>query len=125
MPGGHEHILLVDDEPALTELGQELLEDLGYRVTPVNDSPEALRIISENPGGFDMVITDQTMPRKTGLQLTEELLALRPDLPVILTTGFSEGVSADNIHQLGIQALIMKPYSQQKLAQIVRKILDK
>ena len=62
---------------------------------------------------------------QTGLKLSEEMLALRPDLPIILTTGFSEGVSSENVLEMGIQALIMKPYTQQNLAQIIRKILDK
>ncbi|MGB5983741.1 MAG: ATP-binding protein [Desulfobacterales bacterium] len=124
MPRGSERILLVDDEPALTELGEEMLQDLGYRVSPVNDSTQALQIFVENPQGFDLMITDQTMPRKTGLQLAEEMLALRPDMPIILTTGFSEGVSEENVEQMGIRALIMKPYTQQKLARIIRNILD-
>ena len=82
-------------------------------------------MFAHNPQGFDLLLTDQTMPRKTGLQLAQEILELRPDLPIILTTGFSEGVSEENVLQMGIQALIMKPYTQQKLAHIIRNILDK
>jgi len=123
-PKGHEHILLVDDEPALTELGEDMLQDLGYRVTAANDSTQALRMLIEQPDRFDMLVTDQTMPRKTGLQLAREVLAEQPDLPIILTTGYSESVSNEKVDRMGIRALIMKPYSQQKLAKTIRSIFD-
>ncbi|MEN6441735.1 MAG: PAS domain S-box protein [Syntrophobacter sp.] len=121
--GGTERILFVDDEELLAEVGQKLLESLGYKVTSLTRGPEALELFRACPDQFDLLITDYTMPRMTGLALAEEVLRLRPDLPVILCTGFSEKVSRHNAREAGIRELAMKPLDRKELAGIVRAAL--
>jgi PAS domain S-box-containing protein len=124
IPRGKEHVLLVDDEEILVELGESMLERLGYTVTAVTKSTEALKLFSEDPGRFDLVITDQTMSGLTGLHLAEELLKVRPDIPIILSTGHSESVDQETVKAAGIKELLMKPLNRQELAKAVRKVLD-
>ena len=121
---GNERILLVDDEEQIVLLEKELLEGLGYRVT-THISPEAtLAEFRQHPEAFDLVITDMAMPKLTGTQLTHELLTIRPDLPIILCTGFSETVNAEIAKTLGIKEFIMKPVLRNELAKTIRKVLD-
>ena len=94
LPTGAERILFVDDEESLVEVGEEILAELGYEVMSQTSSAEALALLRDDPSRFDVVITDQTMPELTGLELAKEILAIRPDLPVILCTGFSHTVDA-------------------------------
>jgi len=122
--GGSERILFVDDDNNLAEMGKLMLEKLGYNVTVRTSSIEALEVFRKTPNKFDLVITDQTMPNKTGTQLTRELLRLRPDIPVILSTGFSETVNKENFKTLGIRAFVMKPIVKNDIAKIIRKVLD-
>ncbi len=122
--GGKERILFVDDEVFLTELGTATLEKLGYSVTGVMDSREALRIFSENPSGFDLVITDQAMPSMTGNRLVEELFKIRADIPIILCTGHSATVSAEMAKEMGIKAYLLKPVGMREMARTVRTVLD-
>ncbi|MDP3481210.1 MAG: response regulator [Desulfoprunum sp.] len=121
--GGTERILFVDDEAMLTELGQELLESLGYTVTATLDSREALHLFRSDPQAFDLVITDMTMPGLTGKELARELMAVRPDLPIILCTGFSEQINEKQAKESGIRGYIMKPYTINSLNTILRKVL--
>jgi CheY-like chemotaxis protein len=123
-PRGKEHVLLVDDEEILVELGESMLERLGYTVTAVTKSTEALKLFSEDPGRFDLVITDQTMSGLTGLRLAKELLKVRPDIPIILSTGHSENVDQETVKAAGIREFLMKPLNKQELAKAVRKVLD-
>jgi PAS domain S-box-containing protein len=123
-PTGQERILLVDDEEALTEIGQKTLSLLGYKVTVMTSSREALELFRSRPDRFDLVITDQTMPHLTGVELASELLKLRPDLPIILITGFSESISAEKAQSMGIKRFLMKPLMTQQLAETVRAALD-
>ncbi len=95
-PRGTEKILFIDDEKLLVEWARNALERLGYKVEAVNTPSDALKIFSSDPHGFNLVITDQAMPEMTGVQLTRELLAVRPDIPVILCTGHSETVSSES-----------------------------
>lgn len=122
--GGSERILFVDDDNNLAEMGKLILEKLGYNVTVRTSSIEALEVFRKTPNKFDLVITDQTMPNKTGTQLTRELLRIRPDIPVILSTGFSETVNKENFKALGIRAFVMKPIAKNDIAKIIRKVLD-
>ena len=124
IPGGSERVLLVDDEELLTDMGRELLEDLGYEVTARNDSVEALALFTSDPSRFDLVITDQTMPDITGIELGKAILAARPDIPVILCTGFSHLVDADSAKAAGINGFVMKPLTKREIALAVRKALD-
>jgi CheY-like chemotaxis protein len=122
--GGSERILFVDDDNSLAEMGKLMLEKLGYKVTVRTSSIEALEVFRKTPNKFDLVITDQTMPNKTGTQLTRELLRLRPDIPVILCTGFSETVNKENFRALGIRGFVMKPIVKNDIAKIIRKVLE-
>ena len=122
--GQHERIMIVDDEIPIVEVNQDILENLGYTVTPFSNSQDALAEFHKNPHGYDLVITDMTMPNLTGADLTKELLAIRPDIPVILCTGHSEFLNKDNAKAYGIREYVMKPISIANLARIVRRVLD-
>ncbi|MBU1638996.1 MAG: PAS domain S-box protein [Proteobacteria bacterium] len=124
LPTGLGRILLVDDEEQITELGQTFLEMLGYQVTPCNDPAEALGLFRDDPSRFDVVVTDMTMPKMTGALLSQELLTLRADLPIIMCTGFSEAMDEETAKQLGIRVFLMKPVSSHALAQAVRAVLE-
>ncbi len=125
IPLGKETILFVDDEETIVRLGKELLSQLGYTVEVHTNSLEALNVFRNNPQRFDLVITDQTMPGLTGEALSRELLRIRPELPIILCTGFSHIMTAEKAKTLGIQAYLMKPLAIRDLAPIVRHVLDK
>ena len=126
LPRGRERILIVDDEPEVAIVIQKMLEFLGYETYLQTSSIEALNIFNlhlpENP--FDLVLTDLTMPRLTGLDLARNLLRLQPNLPIILCTGFKEKISAEEVKRLGIQKLLLKPFAIQALAVTIRQVLD-
>jgi CheY-like chemotaxis protein len=122
--GGSERILFVDDEKVLADLGQELLEMLGYSVTAVTNSREALACFRARPDAFDLVITDMTMPGLTGRELARELSAISPDIPIIMCSGFTEYVnSADASREAGVSEFLMKPYVTSRMAQVIRRVL--
>lgn len=121
--GGHESILFVDDEEALSYLGKEVLESLGYDVISVTDSTEALGLFCSQPDRFDLVITDQTMPHMTGTMLAQKILEIRPNIPILLCTGYSEVVSKEKADELGIRAYLQKPLLIRELAHAIRKAL--
>jgi len=122
--GGKERILFVDDEKNLVQLGTELLTSLGYDVTGRTSSLEALELFRVKPDRFDLVITDMTMPNMTGLDLASEMMSIRPDLPIILCTGFSEMISKEKATSIGIRQFIMKPVAIKSLAKTIRKVVD-
>ena len=124
IPGGKERVLFVDDEVDLTNLAREILEFLGYTVITKTNSTAALEAYRADPDGFDIVITDQTMPTLTGLELAKELLGIRPDLPIILCTGFSEQINPEKAQALGISGFLFKPILIPDLAQSIRRALD-
>jgi nitrogen-specific signal transduction histidine kinase/CheY-like chemotaxis protein len=126
IPRGTERILLIDDEPALTSVGRQMLESLGYEVVSRNDSSDALLTFETQPQDrrFDLVITDLTMPRMTGVELARRLLKRQPDLPIVLCTGFSEVMTPEVVGQIGVRALINKPVATRELGVTVRKVLD-
>ena len=121
---GHERILFVDDEPALVELGQKMLENFGYSVTIRMDPVRALALFKADPSMFDMVITDITMPVMTGDQLAAALLNIRPDLPIIVCTGFSERMNKEKAQEMGVRGFLDKPFSLDTLLSTVREIFD-
>jgi PAS domain S-box-containing protein len=123
-PTGNESILLVDDEPQLVAIEDQMLTHLGYRVTTSGDSFAALEIFRNRPDRFALVITDMSMPQMDGLELTRALQAIRPGVPVILCTGHSAGLTRENALALGVHAVLMKPVSMQALAVTVRKVID-
>jgi len=120
---GKEHILIVEDEVALANLYEIALTKLGYHVTTFTDSHEALETFRANPGQFDLVFTDQAMPNMTGAQLSQELLHVRPDIPIILSTGYSETISEKGAMALGIRQFLRKPVKFSVLAQTIRGVL--
>jgi PAS domain S-box-containing protein len=119
---GHERILMVDDEPVQTTLMKRMLERLGYHVTACNNSSDALMQFKENPQQFDAVITDQKMPGMTGEQLSAALLQLRPDLPVLMCTGFSQNFGPNEANAAGIREYVMKPVVLKDLDQALARI---
>jgi PAS domain S-box-containing protein len=122
--GGCERILFVDDEEFLASLGKEILEPLGYSVTVITSSSDALEIFRANPGDFDLVITDMTMPTLTGMELSQKIMALRPGMPIILCSGFSDLITGTRAKELGIREFIMKPYDIGGFTKTIRRVLD-
>ena len=120
-----ETILLVDDEEIIVDVTSQILERLGYVVVTKTNSIDALEVFQKNPDKFDLVITDQIMPNMTGTQLSEKLIAIRPDIPVILCSGFSENVSPEEIKRIGIREFIPKPISRWEITSIIQAILEK
>ena len=121
---GNERILLIDDEEQIVSMEQQMLENLGYEVTARTDSTEALREFSEKPQNFDLVITDMTMPHITGDELAQKLLDIKPNIPVILCTGFNEDITEEKALAMGIQKFVMKPVIKNDLASTIRTVLD-
>lgn len=124
LPKGKEHILLVDDEPLVTNVMSQMLKRLGYEVTSVNNARQALDIFQNTPDTFDMLISDLTMPGLTGDQLAEKILATAPDLPVLICSGYSDALSESQIKKIGIKSLVMKPVVFPELSQTIREIFD-
>ncbi len=123
-PRGRERILWVDDEPDVVYIGKGLLERLGYKIQIKTSSVEALELFRAGPREFDLVITDMAMPLMTGTDLVKKILSIRPDIPIIMCSGFSDIFSEESATALGISALIMKPIISHELAQQVRLALD-
>ncbi|MBN2372912.1 PAS domain S-box protein [bacterium] len=123
-PKGKEHILFVDDEKHLVFIAEEAFERLGYRVTALTDSVKALEIFRQRPSEFDIVVTDQTLPNMTGDKLAAELMLIRPDIPIIISTGYSDLITKESSKKMGIRELIMKPILIHDLALTIRRILD-
>ena len=125
LPKGNERILFVDDEPLLYKLGKQRLESLGYKVQGSTDPSEALVIFKKDPDAFDLIITDMAMPYMTGDQLAIEILKIKPRMPIMLCTGYSEKISEEKACEIGICSFVMKPMDKADFAISVRKILDK
>jgi len=124
LPTGSERILFIDDEQVLIEIASQMLEQLRYEVVTTRSSVQALELFRAEPDRFDLVITDMTMPRMTGDKLAQELIKIRPDIPVILCTGHSRLVSEEKAKDMGIWAFVMKPISIRAMAETVRRVLD-
>jgi PAS domain S-box-containing protein len=122
--GNQEHVLFIDDEQALVEIAAAMLEKLGYRVTAATDSKEAWNLFLEDPRGFDLVITDQTMPDLTGVMLAQKMMRIRADIPVILCTGYSETLSPEKARKAGVREFLIKPLVRSELAAAIRRALD-
>ena len=123
-PRGSGRILFVDDEEVLVEMGRDMLQRLGYTVTAHSRSIEALATFMNEPDAFDLVITDQTMPALTGIELAKRMLQIRPDIPIILCTGYSNLVSEDSAKATGIRELAFKPLSRSSIGQLIKKVLS-
>ena len=124
LPTGNEKILFVDDEKSILFAGRNRLERLGYKVEIRLNPVEALELFRANPDQFDLVITDMTMPKMTGDMLVKEILKIRPDMPIILSTGFNEKIDEEKAKQIGIRQYIEKPLNRRILAKVVRDVLD-
>lgn len=125
LPVGTEHILFVDDDEALMQLGKEMLTDLGYQVTVFPNSLEGLDHFAMNPSSYDLLITDQTMPGLTGKELIAEVRTIRPEMRTILLTGYSSKIDEAEAKTLGIDAFCMKPLALPELSETVREVLDR
>ena len=125
LPKGSETILVVDDEKSIVAVTQQMLGRLGYKVETAMTPQDALDLFSENPEHFDLVITDMTMPQMTGVALSEKLMGIRPDIPIIISTGHSALVDEKRAKELGLAAYVMKPISMREIATTIRKVLDK
>ena len=121
---GTERILFVDDEEPIVFMAQQILERLGYQVTSRTSSVEALEAFKAKPDGYDLVITDLTMPNMTGIQLSQALLKIKPNIPIILCTGFSEQINGVKAEAVGISGYVMKPVIKIELAKKIREALD-
>jgi PAS domain S-box-containing protein len=122
--GGSERILFVDDEKMLVDIGQQVLQRLGYDVVSRTSPIEALELFKAKPDFFDLVITDKTMPGMTGDALAKELISIRPTLPVIICTGYSQTIDHERAKQIGIKAFVMKPILINEIAAAIRRVLD-
>ncbi|MCP5106039.1 MAG: response regulator [bacterium] len=123
IPGGSERILLVDDEISLLQAVAQMLERLGYKVAAKANAREALELFSREPGQFDLVITDFTMPHMTGIQLAGKIAGIRADIPIILCSGFSYNIPMEKLKNTGISNFIMKPVNKGELARMIRNLL--
>jgi CheY-like chemotaxis protein len=122
--GGSERILFVDDEKALVQMTRGLLERLGYRVTAFTNPEDALAAFMGNPQGFDLVISDLTMPRMTGDQFGRRIKGVRPSVPVLLSTGASESLAQTKVNEAGVDGYVMKPFQTLQLAAAIRQALE-
>jgi CheY-like chemotaxis protein len=124
VPTGTESVLVVDDETLIVEVNKEFLKGLGYKVTVTTQSLWALEKVRSAPDQFDLVISDQTMPELTGMELAQKIFEIRPQMPIILCTGYSTVASEEDALALGIRKFLKKPVNTRLLATVVRQVLD-
>ncbi len=122
--GTGEHVLVVDDEPGLLRAIAGLLRHLGYQVTTTDDGAAALAWLTASPHEFDLVLTDQTMPAMTGADLAQQVRARRPELPIVMMTGFSDLVGQDTAQRIGCREMMAKPITMRVLADTMRRALS-
>jgi PAS domain S-box-containing protein len=122
--GGSERVLFVDDEQAIVDIGSRMLGQLGYQVTTETRAANALEYFRSHPHELDLVITDFTMPHLTGIDMAAQMLKIRPDIPIIVCTGFHENATDEAAKAMGVRELVMKPLGKKQLAHVVRKVLD-
>ncbi|MCZ6671303.1 MAG: response regulator [Verrucomicrobia bacterium] len=123
--GGEESILVVDDEEVVANVVLRMLERLGYKVDVYNSSIEALKAIRQKPEKYHLVVSDLTMPKMTGLALSEQLQKIRPEFPTLIMTGYGESLPGDILTHYGVHEVIGKPIKIRELADSIRKVLDK
>ena len=124
LPQGRECILFVDDEWGLVNIGQQMLKKLGYKVIAKTNPMEALEAFRAQPDKIDLVVTDQTMPDMTGDILAQQIMQLKPGIPIIIFSGFSEKMDKEKARSMGIRKFVMKPIVMMELAETIRRILD-
>ena len=123
-PGGKEKVLFIDDEESAADMVGLMLSRLGYDAETSVNPVSALEIFRSDPGYFDLIITDMTMPQMTGAQLAQEIFAMRPGMPIIICTGFSEQMSEKRALELGIRKYVQKPFKMREIAVAIREVLD-
>jgi DNA-binding NtrC family response regulator len=121
---GVEHILFVDDEPEITFMGKKMLENLGYKVTISSDSLSAFEEFKTDPGKYSLLVTDQNMPNVTGTDLAFKMMTIKPDLKVIIITGYSDNLSEEVLYENGISEVILKPMILDDFSKVIRRVLD-
>ncbi|MGD9505432.1 MAG: response regulator [Syntrophobacteraceae bacterium] len=124
VPGGTESILFVDDEESIAKLMRTMLERLGYKTEVVTNPGAALKLLQDAPQGFDLMMTDYTMPDLTGIALGIAVRSIRPDIPIILCTGCDDMDHREEAYRAGIHTILQKPFSRQVLAETIRQQLD-
>jgi len=125
LPRGSETILFVDDEKDIVDICHQMLDKLGYNVTGIVGSLDALNNFQQKPDYYNLVITDLNMPHMTGDILSKEIMNIRPDIPIILCTGFSDNYNENRANRMGIRKLLMKPIAMNIMAETIREVLDK
>ncbi|MFT5698561.1 MAG: CheY-like chemotaxis protein [Desulforhopalus sp.] len=123
MPGGVEHILLVDDEVPILKITSRILERHGYTVTAEENGQLALERFKNDPLSYDLVISDVSMPIMSGDRLAREILAIRPDLPVLLASGYNKTITEESVMKEGVKGLMQKPLSEKTLLNTIRQVL--
>jgi CheY-like chemotaxis protein len=124
LPKGNERILFIDDEKSIVNMANRILERLGYEVEGQTDSVEALEVFRADPYGFDLIITDMTMPGLNGYRFVTEAMTIRADTPIIMCTGLSERINEDLVKKMGIRRYLEKPINKRELLKAVRGALD-
>ena len=119
-----ETILFVDDEKSVVIMAKQLLEELGYRVITASTAHDAMEQFNANPSQFDLVITDMAMPNMSGVKLSQKLKAIRPDIQIIICTGYSTLIDEERAKKLGLAAFVMKPIILEEIAKTIRRVLD-
>jgi len=124
IPKGKEWILLVDDDEPVLQSEKNMLEMLGYKVSDVSNSDEALKFFRSHPDDIDLIITDQTMPNMNGSELSQKIMEIRRDTPIILCAGLNEGIEENIVKEEGIREFILKPFTTKEMAGAIRRVLD-
>lgn len=124
LPTGNERILFVDDEDEVLDVGRRIMERLGYNVTTTTSPIKALDAFQVYPEDYDLVITDMIMPEMTGDVFAAEIVKVRPDMPIVLCTGYNKMISDERAAEVNIRVFYMKPIDKRRLAQVIRKVLD-
>ena len=124
IPGGTERILFIDDEEPLVELWEATLKRLGYRIETATNSLQALELFRSHPNSFDLVMTDYTMPKMTGIEVAERMMRIRPDIPVVLCTGQVESAVEKRARKIGVRSFLSKPFELYNAAKVIREVLD-
>jgi DNA-binding NtrC family response regulator len=119
------NILFVDDDESIIVVSKEILESSGYKVVGIIDAGDALDTFRADPSAFDLVITDQVMPRITGSQLAKEILNIRPEMPIILTTGYTDTISDEDARRIGIKECLAKPIEEAVLLEAIKKAVSR
>jgi CheY-like chemotaxis protein len=121
---GTERILFIDDEESILRIGKKMKKKMGYEVTAESSSVKALDKFKSNPGQFDLIITDHSMPEKSGIEIVAEILKIKPDMRIIVCSGYNSKVTTENYKEKGIDVFVNKPYDKKILSEAIREALN-